>query len=210
MTLTGSQYWYNIVLIMRTYSSTEIIKTLRGADRSFFTNSDISRIFDIKNTNTLYKKLQRLEKRGLIEKIGRGKYIFSLNPPSEFTLANFLYSPSYVSFESALSFYQIITGFPYTITSATVKKTKKYKLQGKKFSYTQISRNLFWGFEKRQDFLIADREKALIDFFYLAFKGLRQLDLSELELSEINLSKLKQYQSGLSNKSFSKFIKRNT
>lgn len=188
------------------YSSTEIIKALKKADISLFTNSDFSRIFDIKNKNTLYKKLQRLEKKAIIEKIGPGKYLFSLNKPEEFKIANFLYSPSYVSFESALSFYGIITGFPYTVTSATIKKTKRYKIQGKEFHYTQISKDLFWGFEKRKDFLIADSEKALIDYFYLAFKGLRKPDLSELNLSEINRNKLRQYQRQLLNKAFSKFI----
>lgn len=191
---------------MRIYSSTEIIKILKKADISLFTNLDFSRIFEIKSKNTLYKKLQRLEKKAIIEKIGPGKYLLSLNKPAEFRIANFLYSPSYVSFESALSFYGIITGFPYTITSATVKKTKKYKLQGKEFSYTQLSKDLFWGFEKKQDFLIADSEKALIDYFYLAFKGLRKPDLSELDLSEINRSKLRQYQRQLLNKAFLKFM----
>ena len=38
--------------------------------------------------------------------------------------ANYLYQPSYISLDSALSFYGVITGFSYKITSVSTKKTR--------------------------------------------------------------------------------------
>ena len=48
---------------------------------------------------------------------------------NDFLLANFLYQPSYISLESALSFFGIVTGFAYQITSLTTKKTNTLKTE---------------------------------------------------------------------------------
>jgi len=66
-----------------------------------FTLSDFGRLFKIENQNTLYKKIQRLEKKKIIKKLIKGKYVFALNKTNDFTIANYVYPPSYVSLESA-------------------------------------------------------------------------------------------------------------
>ena len=54
---------------MRTYSTTEIIKILKEKQISIFSLADFSRLFNIDNNNTLYKKIARLEKKKLIKKL---------------------------------------------------------------------------------------------------------------------------------------------
>src|SRR3990167_8806067 len=122
--LTRSMNWYIIVLIMETLTTIHIIQILRKKTISLFTLSDFGRLFNIHNKQTLYKILQRLEKKKIITQLIKGKYLFLLSSkaPHDFTIANFIYQPSYVSLESALSLYGIITSFPYTITSVTTKK----------------------------------------------------------------------------------------
>lgn len=175
---------------MESYSETQIIKILKEKDISLFTLVDFGRIFKIQNQNTLYKKVSKLKKQGIVEQIIKGKYLFTLNQPDEFAIANFTYSPSYVSCESALSFYGIITGFPYQITSVSVKKSKKISFKDKEFSYSRLANHLYWGYEKKENFLIAEKEKALLDYFYFATKGWRSMDLDELDLSGINKNRL--------------------
>jgi len=192
---------------MERYSQTDIIKQFKERNLSLFTLVDFGRIFSIKNQNTLYKIIQRLENKGIIKRLIKGKYFFVFKKPNEFVIANFLYQPSYISLETALSFYGIITGFPYQITSITTKKTKGFLIDKKEFQYSQISKDLFWGYEKKEGFLIANKEKSLIDYFYLAFKGLRSSDLDELDLSLINKKKLKNYFKIITNKKFLKFLK---
>lgn len=192
---------------METYNIPEIIKVFKKLNICFFSLADFAKLFRITNRNTIYKKIQRLEKKGIIQKLAKGKYWFCLALKNDFLLANFLYQPSYISLESALSFYGIITGFPYQITSVTPKKTKSFKIDNKDYIYSKIDKNLFWGYEKKENFLIAEKEKAIFDYLYLASKGLRSSNLEEFDFSLINKSRLKNYLKKESNKNLLKFIK---
>ena len=155
---------------METYSTTDIIKILKEKNLTLFSLADFERLFRLKKRNTLYKKILRLEKKGIIQKLIKGKYRFLLNSTNDFNLANFIYQPSYVSLESALSFYGIVSGFPHRITSLTVKKSRMFIIDNKEYLYSKISSKLFWGYEKKENFLIAEKEKALIDYLYFCQK----------------------------------------
>lgn len=192
---------------METYSTTDIIKFLKEKEINFFSLADFGRLFNIANRNTLYKKIQRLEEKQLIKRIIKGKYRFLLGSANDFVLANYFCHPSYISLESALSFYGIITGFSYKITSLTTKKSRSFDIDKKEFCYSQINKNFFWGYEKKDNFLIADKEKALLDYIYFSLKGLRDLDWKEIELNEIDKSKLINYGRRLKNKKLLKIIK---
>lgn len=192
---------------METYSTADIIRALKEKQIALFSLTDFSRLFDITNQQTLYKKIQRLEEKKIIQKLIKGKYRFLLSPVDDFILANFLYQPSYISLESALSFYAILTGFPYQITSLTVKKTRTVNIDDKEFQYSQIAGSLFWGYEKKEDFLIAEKEKALLDYIYFSLKGLRDLSFEEMELSEIDKKKLAVYAKRFKNRRLMEVVK---
>lgn len=171
---------------METLSTAKTIKLLHAKEIPLFSLNELGGIWGVENRQTLYKKVQRLEKNKILKKLIKGKYLFLLKLTGDFTIANFLYQPSYVSMESALSFYSIITGFPYQITSITIKKPKEFTVDKKDYSYSQISTNLFWGWEKKEDFLIATPEKALLDYAYFAQRGLRSLDWGEIDTARLN------------------------
>lgn len=194
---------------METYSTTDIIKTLGQKQIILFSLADFSRLFHITNQQTLYKKIQRLEAKNIIQKLIKGRYRFLLASINDFTLANWLYRPSYISLESALSFYGIITGFPYDITSITFKKSKRLDIEGKQFSFSQIAHHLFWGYEKKDNFLIADKEKALLDYVYFSLKGLKNLHFDDMELSEIDKQKLAVYAVKFHHKKLTETIRQN-
>ncbi len=192
---------------METYSTIEIIRLLKDKQIGLFSLTDFERLFNINNNNTLYKKIARLEKKKLIKKLIKGKYYFLFNTTNDFTTANYLYQPSYLSLESALSFYGIITGFPYKITSITTKKSRAFDIDHKEFQYSQIAANLFWGYEKKDDFLIAEKEKAFLDYLYFYLKGLRNLDWREFDLKEIDKRRLINYSRRFKNKRLLAVIK---
>lgn len=183
---------YILVLIMET-STLAMIKLFRDKGMTLFTVTDFARILGINNQNTVYKKLQRLEKKAVVKKLLKGKYHFLFGPVNDFALANFVYPPSYVSLESALSFYGVITGFSYKITSICLKKTKNLQIENKELAYSQIDKSLFFGYAKKDNFLIAEAEKAVFDYIYFSQKGLRSRDFSEFDLSGINKSRLNGY-----------------
>lgn len=193
---------------MQLYSTTDIIKTLQKQEITLFTLSDFAKLFDLENQQTLYKKIARLEKTQLIEKLVNGKYRFLLRPGNDFQTANFLYFPSYISLDSALSFHSIATGFPYQLTSVTIKPTKSILVKNQEFKYSHFSPDLFWGYEKKENFLIAEPEKAILDYIYLGTKGLRQLSFDEMDLSALDKAKLVLYSQKFHNHQVTEILER--
>jgi len=176
---------------METISKDKAIKIFHQKRISLFSVTDARKIFKVKKENTLYKLLQRLEKSGLIKRIIKGKYLFTLQEVGDFDLANFLVNPSYVSLESALSFYGILSQFPYTITSVTPLKSQKIIYQGKEYEFAHLESKYFFGFVKKDKFLIAIPEKALLDELYFMAKQLRKIHLDDLDLKLIDRKKFR-------------------
>ena len=86
-----------------------------------FTLFSINEIKKIDN-NFHRRRLNEWQEKGYIKKIIRGYYIFSdleVNEKVLFEIANKIHSPSYVSFEMALSYYHLIPESVYVITSAS-------------------------------------------------------------------------------------------
>ncbi len=162
-------------------------------EKRILTALDIKKILGIDRDNTLYKTLERLTKQGILKRIAKGVYCSLLYEPEKFEIANVLYQPSYISFESALNFYGILVQTPFIITSATVKRTHFVETPYGEFQYIHLSKERFFGYEKIENFVIATPEKSLIDELYLVSKGLRKISPEELELSTIRIQLLKKY-----------------
>lgn len=170
-----------------------LTKKIYDSNLSLFTLKTLRDVLEIEKESTFFNILKKLLKSEVLVKIEKDKYLLKGSKIHDFTLANFLYSSSYVSFESALNFYGILSQFPYEISSATFKKTTKKIIDEKVFSYIHIKKNLFWGYEKKDNFLIAFPEKALLDQLYMFAKGLKRGDLEEYDFSQINGERVKEY-----------------
>lgn len=192
---------------METLQQTTIIKKLTSEGISLFTISDFKKFFGVSKDNTAYKIIERLTEKGILKKLSKKRYLFALKPVDDFQMANFLYQPSYISLESALSFYGILSQFSYQVTSVSPKKTRSFEAQGKEFAYFHIKPALFFGYEKKENFLIALPEKALIDYLYFGSKGLRVLSLEEFDLSIIKKETMAYLLSLTKNKQLENIIK---
>ena len=171
---------------METYNVSKITKLLYESASHLFSLNTLKQTIGITNRSSLYALIRRLIKADIIEKLERGKYQLTDKPINDFELAQFLYNPSYISFETALNLYGILSQFPYEITSATIKKSKEKRIHTKSFRYVRLKKNLFWGYERRENYLIAHPEKALLDQIYIARKGLKSISLDEYDLTKIN------------------------
>lgn len=174
-------------------STLSTIRKLKELDIKFVTPEVLSTALGTTNKNTIYKTLTRLEAGGILKSYGKGKYIFLESGASDFEIANFIIQPSYISFESALSFHGILSQFPYSVTSATTERSKKIEVDNKTFEYTKIDNRIFTGYKKEASFLIAIKEKALFDYLYLASRGLRSTAISEWDLEGIDHGIYKTY-----------------
>lgn len=142
------------------------------------------------------RRLSEWQEQGYIRKLRRGYWLLteedSLSEKILYYLANRLYQPSYVSFESALSYYNIIPEGVFTITSATARKTNKFNTPVGSFTYRHLKPNLIIGYElvtDRYNFKLAEAEKSMLDFFYLNPK---LKDAEDFEAMRMNPEVLKQ------------------
>ena len=173
---------------METYDL--LVIKIYNSKMDLFTIKTISDILSVKNEATLLNIIRKFIKIGIIAKLERGRYILKDSNINDFTLANFIYSQSYISFETALNYYGILSQFPYVISSATSKKTKEKIIGDKTFRYFHIKKELFWGYEKKNDFIIAFPEKAVLDQLYLSSKGLLSINLDEYDFTGIIWQKI--------------------
>lgn len=126
------------------------------------------------DTNFHRRRLNEWQDKEYVKKIIRGYYIFTDLRVDEnvlFEIANRIYSPSYVSFEMALSYYLMIPESVYCITSAATRKTCKFRTSVGQFSYRTIKPDIFFGYNlvnhNNRTFKIASAEKAILDYFYI-------------------------------------------
>jgi hypothetical protein len=72
------------------------------------------------------------------------------------------------------------------IESVVLKRTKEVSIADTFFNYTKLSKNLYFGFEKVDNFFMATPEKAFLDAFYLMSLGRYQFDLTALDIDKLN------------------------
>jgi hypothetical protein len=178
---------------MERYNLALAAKKIYDSGICFFDIKSLNHILKIKKHSTFYFVLRQLISQKILIKIEKNKYLLENSKINDFTLSNFLYSPSYISFESALNYYGILPQFSYEITASTTKKTKIKKFDDKIFSYFHIKKELFWGYQKINDFLIALPEKAVCDYLYFGAKGLKKINIDELNLKGLNKEKIKRF-----------------
>ena len=127
-------------------------------------------------------KVSKLEKSGALIRLKKGLYVISPDLSKQTLsvelIANHLSGPSYISFETALSYYGLIPERVYTIKSATTKRKKVYQTPIGIYEYITVPEKYFSiGLNQKiiQDsyaFIIATPEKALCDMI-LSTSGLR-------------------------------------
>ena len=146
----------------------------------------------VKNRATFKVQLNQWLNKGLIIKLRKGLYLLNEHDrkinPSRIFLANALYSPSYVSTEYALGYYDLIPEKVEDVTSVSTKNVKRFKNIFGTFVYQHLKTGLFFGFKEILDenhlpVHIAEPEKAMLDFIYLNLASFKNQDQDVFALS---------------------------
>ena len=171
---------------------TELIKKLGELNKLYFTVADLEKVLGLKR-ESLYVTLTRLVKSGVLERPKRNIYkLFTREFDIEY-IAEELYFPSYLSFESALARYNIFSQIPRAATFATTRPSKNTFIANTRIEYSHIKKDLFFGYLLENGKYIAEKEKALLDQLYMVSRGKRSIAIEELDLKEINREKLEEY-----------------
>jgi predicted transcriptional regulator of viral defense system len=117
-------------------------------------------------------KIGSLIKSKQIIRVKKGVYVKAQEDYHPFIVANMIYGPSYVSEDSALSYYGLIPERVETVTSTTLSRKRSFSTPLGEFQFNLTQKECFsLGIERVQvdeqrAFLIATPEKALFDRLY--------------------------------------------
>lgn len=185
-------------------------KELKNKGFSVFTPKEFERIFGV-SSGASKQFIHAYTRKNFFTKLRNGLYALEEKRPSVYFVANKLYRPSYVSLETALSYYGIIPETVYSVTSITSKSTQEFDTLGMSFTYTRIKQAAFQGYitkkENDQSYFIAEPEKALADYLYLVSIGKRTWN-DRFYIKDISQKKLNSYAKLFDRKKIIKLIEK--
>jgi len=171
---------------------------LKVADEPFFRTGFLAA--GETSLGQLRLQLSRWVKAGKLIQLRKGLYTvaepYRKVAPHPFTLANVMKKASYVSLQSALSYYSMIPEHVPTITSVTTQRPEQVKTPLGQYVFRHVKKDWFHGFRQielgsGQRAFVATPEKALLDLAYLTpgadnYNFLAELRLQSLEQLDID------------------------
>ncbi|MCH9634592.1 MAG: hypothetical protein S4CHLAM7_13450 [Chlamydiae bacterium] len=149
-------------------------------------------------------KITKLLKSQFLIRVKKGFYVFGKpyrkRPYSLEVLSNLIYGPSYVSFETALSFHGLIPESVKSTTAASLSKNKLFETPVGDFVYHKVPQKVFslglnlLSIDQNTFYRIAGKEKALSDCIarLKPFDNTKDLNEYLIESMRIELSQLTQ------------------
>ncbi|MBM3199407.1 hypothetical protein FJZ53_00605 [Candidatus Woesearchaeota archaeon] len=134
--------------------------------------------------------LYRLQKEKLVFRVEKGKYTVFDNP---LVFSSYITIPSYISFWTAIRYYNLTEQLPSDIMIATAKPKKSIDFRGIKIRFFKTKH--MWGYGKQRyngfDIFVADREKCVVDSMLIkntpfdeVIKSIRQKGTDKKKLAE--------------------------
>ena len=186
-------------------------------------------IFSVNHIRLLYPdfnsdNLLNWQKKGYIIRLRNKWYCFrefTTITDFHYLIANSIYAPSYISHQEALLYYGLVPEHIVDSISVTTKKTANFNVLDRTYKYYSISPKYYFGYDLKEmrvngivrNFLIADREKAILDFLYLYDFYKMEQEIEEIRFNEIILEsevdwkKMDNYLERFNNKALEKKIR---
>lgn len=170
------------------------VKSLEN--RLFFGHKDVAQILEIKDSSARVF-CSRYSDKGIFIRLKKDFYIlkdrWQRNSREDFyRLSNFLQVPSYISLMTALSFYEVTTQVQRSFyESVCTKRTERLEIEGVRFNFYKIKKELYFDFIKYEDFFIATKEKAFLDAVYLYSFGKYEFDLDSIDIEKLDMKRIK-------------------
>ena len=171
---------------------------IKNLEKPYFNLRDLSRALRI-TLPSARVTASRYVKASLIIRLKRDLYVLAerwpyLSLEEKFRFANLIQAPSYISLMTALSYYEISTQIQRDfVESIALKRTKQVAIRETVFNYSKIKTSLYFGFVRKENFFIAEPEKALLDALYLMSLKRYTLDLASIDFSKFDNQKIEQY-----------------
>ncbi len=164
-------------------------------DRLYFTVEDLQDMLGIKPESARVL-CTRYTKKGLFIRLKKNFYVLTekwenLARDELLMLSNLLQVPSYVSFMTALSYYEVTTQVQRDyFECASLKRSVRFDIKGTVFDYSKLHKRYYFDFIKKGNIFIATKEKAFIDSIYLYSFGKYRIDFSSIDLDSLDKGRI--------------------
>lgn len=163
---------------MKTSRQRSLISYIKALKRPIFTTHELA-VLSGKSRSTITQSLNYLQGQGAVFKIYRGIWGEAGGNFSNYTVIPFLFpkNRAYVSFISALHLHDMIEQIPQVITLASPAHSRTIRTRLATYEVHRIAPSFFKGFSwygGKEDFLIAEPEKALVDSLYISVRKKKQ------------------------------------
>ena len=166
-------------------------RKIKASGLSLLGVSDLSIILGIKPQSARVIASRMVKKRLLI-RLKKDLYMLDGEEIDPFTIANKLIEPSYISFESALAYWNMTSQISQVITSAA-RRSKTIIAMKKEFIFSHLPTTCFnLDIIRKGNFFIASKEKAFLDLFYYATLGKKSITFDDIDTSKLDQDKLRQ------------------
>lgn len=145
----------------------DIILTLYSRPQTVFTMDEIALFFPRIPYENLRSRIRYFTDAGKLKRLRHGVYAKIEYNPLE--LANKLYKPSYISFETVLAVGGVVFQYYETVFLASYL-TRNIEVDGVDIQYRQIKGDVLTnpeGIEQKESYFIATLERAFLDAVYL-------------------------------------------
>jgi len=155
---------------MKMYDLSEMAKKLSITTVGLVDIGSMATLLGVRQERNLYKIIAKLIASNWLTKIERGKYQINSIKIHDFEMANFVYQPSYVSFETVLTRTGINFQYYSNIFVASYV-TREIEADGQKISFVKMKDYVLSdtiGIEHTNDVATATKERAFLDRIYVS------------------------------------------
>lgn len=161
-----------------------------------FNVEDASEAFGIKPRSAVVL-CSRYSRQGLFIRLKKNFYVLAQEWDGfgrrEFLrIANILQVPSYISFMTALSYYELTTQVQRNFfESACLKRSAEIGAVDTAFRFYKLKKAYYFDFLKKDGVFIATKEKAFVDTLYLSSLGKYRFDAHSLDFAKLDKKNLR-------------------
>ncbi|MCX7991876.1 MAG: hypothetical protein N2999_07585 [Proteobacteria bacterium] len=165
-------------------------------DRLYFSHNDVAQLLEIKEPSAKVFCSRYVEK-GIFIRLKKDFYILKdrwqrSSIQDFYKISNILQVPSYISLMTALSYYEATTQVQRNYCeSVCIKRTERLEIEGVRFNFYKLKKELYFDFIKERDFFIASKEKAFIDAIYLYSFGKYAFDIDSIDIRKLDIKRIK-------------------
>jgi len=164
-----------------------------------YTTADLSVALDRPHPSRLTEAIRALIREGVLLRVRRGLFADRLHGYRAEVAGHRWVAPCYLSTESALDRHGLCQTGILALTYVTPRLIARRELgrralEGQEFVYRHLARAFYFGYEAAGGLLVAEPEKAALDFLYFSFKGQRSaVSPEDIDFRGLRSSRYRQY-----------------